>query len=180
MKLNYSEPKFYTGGVPINGWSKLTYRQKKDALAKNWYVYFSYRNPKTNKLERQTPIKAGVNHLKTKEERLQFMKVIKRILISKLESGYVPKSYEQSIKATQSDSKVENIEKPKTVLEKIEQPPNEIINTKPPTKNTKPTEDPEISIKEAFEFALKIKKQSLSPNSYAGYHGPLKQFEKWL
>lgn len=180
MKLNYSEPKFYTGGVPINGWSKLTYRQKKDALAKDWYVYFSYRNPKTNKLDRQTPIKAGVNHLKTKKERLQFMKVIKRILISKLENGYVPKSYEQSIKATQSDSKVENFEKPKTVPEKIEQPPNEIINTNPPIANTTPTEDPEISIKEAFEFALKIKKQSLSPNSYAGYHGPLKQFEKWL
>ncbi|MEP2688852.1 tyrosine-type recombinase/integrase [Maribacter dokdonensis] len=108
------------------------------------------------------------------------MKVIKRILISKLENGYVPKSFEQSIKTTQSDSKVENIVKPKTVPEKIEQPPNEIINTNSPTKNTTPTEDPEISIKEAFEFALKIKKQSLSPNSYAGYHGPLKQFEKWL
>lgn len=180
MKLNYSEPKFYTGGVPIKGWSKLTFKQKKDALEKDWYVYFSYRNPKTHKLERQTPIKAGVNHLKTKRERLQFMKVIKRILIFKLQSGYVPKSYEQNIKATQSDSKVENIEKPKTEPKKIEQPPNEIINTTPPTTNTTLTEDPEISIKEAFDFALKIKKQSLSPNSYSGYHGPLKQFERWL
>jgi integrase len=37
-----------------------------------------------------------------------------------------------------------------------------------------------MSAAEAFDFALKIKKQSLSANSYSGYHGPVKQFEKWL
>ncbi|MBD1263057.1 hypothetical protein HZY62_20870 [Maribacter polysiphoniae] len=66
MKLNYSEPKFYTGGVNIKGWSKLTRRQQKEALLREWYVYFSYRDPHTQKLVRQTPIKAGVNRYKSK------------------------------------------------------------------------------------------------------------------
>jgi hypothetical protein len=29
MKLNYSEPKIYTGGVDINTWSKLSVKEKK-------------------------------------------------------------------------------------------------------------------------------------------------------
>ena len=29
MKLNYSEPKIYTGGVDISSWSKLTTKEKK-------------------------------------------------------------------------------------------------------------------------------------------------------
>lgn len=50
MKLNYSEPKIFTGGVDINSWSKLSASAKKDALSKSWYVYYSCRNPNTGKL----------------------------------------------------------------------------------------------------------------------------------
>jgi hypothetical protein len=69
MKLNYSESKIYTGGIDINTWSKLSAKEKKDALSKSWYVYYSFRNPKTNKLQRQTNIKAGVNLYKDKKSR---------------------------------------------------------------------------------------------------------------
>jgi hypothetical protein len=66
MKLDYSEPKIFTGGTDINSWSKLSNREKKEALSKRWYVYYSFRNPKTGKLARQTNIKAGANNLKIK------------------------------------------------------------------------------------------------------------------
>ncbi|WP_053991621.1 hypothetical protein [Mangrovimonas sp. TPBH4] len=37
-------------------------------LSKRWYVYFSFRDPKTNKLTGQSPIYASANRYKTKEE----------------------------------------------------------------------------------------------------------------
>ena len=53
----YSNPKIYTGGVDILGWPKLSKAQKSEALSKEWYVYYSYRDPKTQKLKRQPNIK---------------------------------------------------------------------------------------------------------------------------
>ena len=64
MKLNFSDPKIYTGGVAISKWSKLTSKEKNEALEKPWYVYFSFRHPKTGKLEKQFFIKARANKLK--------------------------------------------------------------------------------------------------------------------
>ena len=52
MKLNYSEPKIFTGGVDSSTWSSLTSQQKKTALSKDWFVYFSFRNPETGKLKK--------------------------------------------------------------------------------------------------------------------------------
>jgi hypothetical protein len=40
MKLNYSEPKIYTGGANINNWSRLSVKDKNEALSKKWYVYY--------------------------------------------------------------------------------------------------------------------------------------------
>ena len=40
MKLNYSQPKIYTGGVDVSRWSKLTKQEREKALSKDWYVYF--------------------------------------------------------------------------------------------------------------------------------------------
>ena len=34
-------------------------------LSKRWYLYYSFRNPTTDKLDRQTPVYAGVNLFKT-------------------------------------------------------------------------------------------------------------------
>lgn len=61
MKNNYSEPKIYTGGVDVNYWSKLSETEQIKALKKDWFVHFSFRNPKTGKLTKQPFIKAGVN-----------------------------------------------------------------------------------------------------------------------
>jgi hypothetical protein len=81
MKLNYSGPKIYTGGVDISTWSRLTLKEKNKALSKDWFVYYSFRNATTGKLEKQPFIKAGVNKLKTKRERYAFLKT-KGLLIN--------------------------------------------------------------------------------------------------
>lgn len=39
MKLNYSEPKIFTGGVDISKWKTLSKVEQKAALEKDWYVY---------------------------------------------------------------------------------------------------------------------------------------------
>jgi len=45
MKLNFSEPKIYTGGVQITDWHKCSKAEQKQALAKDWYIYYSFRDP---------------------------------------------------------------------------------------------------------------------------------------
>lgn len=52
MSKNYSVPKIYTA---------------KGDLTQRWYVYFSYRNPKTGKLQRMKNVYGKVNNYKTKE-----------------------------------------------------------------------------------------------------------------
>ena len=47
MKKPFSEPKIYTGGIDTSKWSALSENEKQKALAKRWYVYFSYRHPET-------------------------------------------------------------------------------------------------------------------------------------
>ena len=58
MKKNYSPPKIYTA---------------KGDLSKRWYVYFTFRNPETGKLERVKNIYGKSNLYKTKEDRLSVL-----------------------------------------------------------------------------------------------------------
>lgn len=82
---------FYTGGGNIDKWSDLSDADKKAKLNKNWYVWWSYRNPDTGLMERQEPnIKEGINIHKNKTARLKAMVEIKRELTDLLESGYSP------------------------------------------------------------------------------------------
>ena len=62
----------------------------KGDLTKRWYVYYSFRNPKTDKLERQTPIYGGANKFHTKEKRLEILTVYQKSLSSYLKEGYNP------------------------------------------------------------------------------------------
>jgi len=90
MKLKFSEPKIFTGGVDIDQWSKLSTAQKKDALDKYWYVYFSFRDPKTGKLKRQTNIKVGANNFKDMRKRIAHLRTLQRNLLLMLEAGFDP------------------------------------------------------------------------------------------
>ena len=57
MKTNYSEPKIFTGKVDVSKWNKLSKQEQNEAISKDWYVYYSFRNPKTGKLVRQNKYK---------------------------------------------------------------------------------------------------------------------------
>ncbi len=62
----------------------------KGDLTKRWYVYYSFRNPKTGKLERQTPIYGGANTFHTKEKRLEILIHYQKSLSLFLQKGYNP------------------------------------------------------------------------------------------
>jgi len=69
-------------------------------LKKRWYVYYSFRNPLTDKLERQTPIYSGVNQFKTLKERKEAIKILAKAIETILENGFNP--YDDSISIDQS------------------------------------------------------------------------------
>ncbi|WP_420571912.1 hypothetical protein [Kordia sp.] len=71
-KKDYSEPKIYDAAGDLN---------------KRWYVYYSYRDPKTNKLKRQPPIYKGANRFKTKAERYEILMAYKQALKKLLSKG---------------------------------------------------------------------------------------------
>lgn len=64
-------------------------------LTKRWYVYFSYRNPQTGKMERQAPIYLSINKHKTFEERTTAAKEIRNIVEKMLKEGSVPTQYQE-------------------------------------------------------------------------------------
>lgn len=91
-KSNYSIT-FYTGGVNVEKWTELTPQQQQNAMNKDWHIKWWFRNPDTGLLERQTNIKAGINRLKTKTDRLEFMKVYKRGMVESFQEGFNPFTY---------------------------------------------------------------------------------------
>lgn len=72
---DYSEPNIYNA---------------KGDLTKRWYVYYSFRNPITKKLERQTPIYAGINNYKNIKERKEAAKNLKDAVTQILKNGFNP------------------------------------------------------------------------------------------
>ena len=71
----FSSPKIYTA---------------KGDLSKRWYLYFSFRNPKTGKLKRMANIYGKVNHYKTKEARMSVLSSYRKNLLFLLNQGFNP------------------------------------------------------------------------------------------
>jgi integrase len=94
LKL-FSTPKIYTSN---------------DDPSKRWYIYFSFRNPKSGKMERQTPIYAGINKHKTVKERKEAAQNLKWAVDRILKNGFNP--YE--------NSKLDEIEKHYNIKEAFE------------------------------------------------------------
>lgn len=59
-------------------------------LSKRWYVYYSFRNPESGKLERQPPIYADLESYKTLRERNRAGKALKQSVKEILEDGFNP------------------------------------------------------------------------------------------
>ncbi|QXP68458.1 tyrosine-type recombinase/integrase [Polaribacter sp. AHE13PA] len=71
----FSSPKIYTA---------------KGDLSKRWYIYFSFRNPKTGKLERMANVYGKVNQYKTKENRMSILSSYRKNLLFLLKQGFNP------------------------------------------------------------------------------------------
>jgi hypothetical protein len=71
----FSSPKIYTA---------------KGDLSKPWYIYFSFRNPKTGKLERMANLYGKVNQYKTKESRMSILSSYRKNLLLLLKQGFNP------------------------------------------------------------------------------------------
>lgn len=169
----YSEPKIYTGGVDITLWNQLSKEVQNTALSKDWYIYYKFMDETTGKLKRMPNIKGGANRFKTKKERLIIFNQLRDSLEYLLEKGLNP--YTDPDLALLQDKKPDS--NSKTIL----------INPKPEEESitiVKPlitvTDEPVLSIKEAFDYALKIKKKSLNDTSYINYEGRINRFKKSL
>jgi len=78
MLKDYTTPKIYHGGKTYD-------------LSKRWYVYYSYRNPKTGNLERQNNLSIRANRMyKTKHDRLQYLRSLCVTIEYLLANGYNP------------------------------------------------------------------------------------------
>ncbi|HEX8269749.1 MAG TPA: site-specific integrase [Flavobacterium sp.] len=75
LKKQYSEPVIYDA---------------KGNLAKRWFVYYSYRNPDTGKLERQPYVDTGINQHKNLADRRAAAKVLQQAISGILRAGYNP------------------------------------------------------------------------------------------
>jgi integrase len=167
MKLNYSDPKIYTGGVDISTWSRLAIDERKKALTKDWFVYFSFRNPATGKLEKQSFIKAGANRLKTKRERYGFLQTMQQALLELLQYGFNP--YQDNSALEESMFSLEkSAVKIELVPKKESQPIVELEN------------DITITIEEAFKKGLELKEQMMNTDSFVRYRSRINRFIKWM
>jgi integrase len=145
MKKNFSVPKIYTA----NG-----------DLTKRWYLYFSYRNPETGKLQRMKNIYGKTNTYKTKEERLSVLTAYRKKLVQLLKIGYNPfvDNTDLYIQKTQNKkvSSVKN-EAPKVIVE-----------------------ENKMTLREAFDFGLKIKENLVSSRTFKTYQNRIKNLLLWF
>ena len=110
-------------------------KYKKAALSKSWYAYYSFKNPTTGKLERQTSIKAGVNRYKDKKSRIHILSKLKESLEYVLSKGFNPYEDNSSLAAFIEQLLSPEKSEPKKKPTQKETPPlsleKEVIKNKP-------------------------------------------------
>lgn len=182
---DFTAPKIFTGGVNILLWNQLNESEKAKALSKSWYVYYSFRDAETGKLKRMPNIKGNVNKLKTKKERVEYLNAMCVALEFLLEKGFNP-NISNNIEELLDRKQPETSKRKNTSIaipkESIAIPTENIVI---PSKTIAiPIENiatPEIlSIKEAFEFALNIKKNTIRDTSYKNFELRVRKFRKSL
>ena len=174
-KKKFSVPKIYTGGVDITLWNELLKEEQKQALSKDWYVYYKFIDSNTGNLNRMPNIKGGSNRYKTKKERLLLLTQLRDALEYLLEKGLNPYS--------DSDTSLLELEKATPRKNKMEVVPP-VANDSNVAVIPEPVKpaiiEPVLTIKEAFAYALKIKKKSLNDTSYMNFEGRINRFKKAL
>jgi integrase len=174
-KKTFCKPRIYTGGVDITLWNELSRNEQMIALSKDWYIYYKFIDDTTGKLKRMPNIKGGCNRFKTKKERIKILTNLRDALEFLLEKGLNPYLDPNLSLVELEESSSSNNET--TIMGSVPNGPENSIITEPIK-----TEQLEavMSIKEAFEYALKIKKKSLNETSYTNFAGRINRFRKAL
>ena len=147
VKKNYSIPKIYIAGGD---------------LKKRWYIYFSYKDPKTGKMKRVTPFYGEANKYKTKEDRLIVLSAYRKKLLELLKKGYSPFEDNTDLHQKQQQVAANKIAATKKIVP-AESPQPIIVKPDLPVATNQKT------IKQAFEFALSLKKNIVKPRTYNEY-----------
>ncbi|MFC0604263.1 tyrosine-type recombinase/integrase [Winogradskyella pulchriflava] len=163
-KRKFTEPKIYDA----NG-----------DLKERWYVYFSFRNPETGKLQRMKNIYGGANRYKTKSERYSILNLYRKRLLKFLNEGYNP--FEENTEFHQkrtNESKVVPQNKQQNLNADIA---NTNIDQQNKTEN-KPQQEESYSmpIHKAFDKAILLKTNVVSKTTLNDYKTRISQFQKWL
>lgn len=159
-KTKFSQPKVFDANGDLN---------------KRWYVYFSYRNPLTGKLERQKNIYGKAHRFKTKAERYSVLNLYKKRLLMFLNEGFNP--YEDNTKLYKDKMVVKhngNVNDKQQFL-KILQPSLQEVALQPKQSLLQPK-----TIKEAFDKAMLLKTNVVSTTTLKDYQSRINQFQRWL
>lgn len=151
-KKKFSVPKIYTA---------------KGDLSKRWYVYFSFRNPKTKKLERMKNIYGKANTFKTKADRLTVLTAYRSNLLELLKAGHSP--FENKYLGKEDKNSQLGISNKQKVVDEKTKGVNEIADG-----------DDGMPLQEAFDFALKLKENQVKQRTIQDYGYKTKAFLLWL
>jgi integrase len=140
-------------------------------LSKRWYVYFSFRNPSTGKLERMQNIYGKTNVYKTKEDRLVILSSYRRNLLKLLKEGYDPFKDNTALFQKSKEMANNSIVEP-TQTERLRNNKKEISETV--------IETPKMTLREAFNFGLKLKEKAVNPRTLEAYTQKANILIKWV
>lgn len=154
IKSNFSVPKIYTA---------------KGDLSKRWYVYFSFLNPETNKMQRMKNIYGKANKFNTKADRLTILTAYRSNLLKLLREGHSPF---EKMPLTEHKTKEQRAENQKIA---IAPEVNKIGEPTPPSP-----EEQGMPVQEAFDFVLKLKENQVKPRTVQDYRHKSTAFLKWL
>lgn len=159
-KVLFSEPKIYDADGD---------------LSKRWYVYFSFVNPETGKLKRIKNIYGKTNRYKTKESRYFLLSLYKKRLHKLLKEGYNPFEdntafHLKKINRT-SERPVTKLENTKEELKAVEVAPQGRVKQE--------GEKQKLTLREALEYALRLKTNIVGERTLVDYRNRCELFEKW-
>ena len=153
----------------------------KGDLSKRWYVYFSYREPKSGKLKRMRNIYGKANRFKTKAERYSALNLYKKRLLKFLNDGYNP--FEDNTQLYQSALDNENKRVGYHNKTEINSDRN-LLKLEPNDKSVKiaqsESNEKSIAISDAFQQALDLKTNVVNKRTLTDYKSRISQLERWL
>jgi integrase len=154
-KKKFSTPKIYSA----NG-----------NLAKRWYVYFSFRNPETGKLQRMKNVYGIANTYISKEDRLAVLTVYRIKLLKLLKAGFNPFEDNSKLYQERLHQKPETLDTNNVELQK----PKVSLDSKKEDQKTI------MSFQEAFTYGLKLKEKLISETTRKSFENRINNFTKWV